>query len=123
MDEPEDDTDISVLFGNCLKSLRNKKNLTQTQLSEKLGISQKHLSVIENGKQFPSSSLISRIARTLEVKPYELFGGTDHESQAEEKLKNEIIKSVRSSTVMLQNVIDSKFAVLLSEIRNNGNIF
>ena len=54
--------DISKLFGENLRKIRKEANLTQDELSEKLDISQKHLSKIETGNQFASAQLISKIA-------------------------------------------------------------
>ena len=53
---------IPQLFGKNVRKYRTLKKLTQEQLSEKLSISQKHLSIIETGAQFASASLIQRIS-------------------------------------------------------------
>lgn len=66
---------IQKIFGSNVQKFRKKANLTQTELSEKLGISQKHLSVIETGTQFASASLIEKLAKELKVPPATLFGG------------------------------------------------
>ena len=42
-------SDIDKSFGKILHDFRIKNNLTQDQLSEKLGISLKYISRIENG--------------------------------------------------------------------------
>ena len=42
-------SDIDKNFGKILRDFRIKNNLTQEQLSEKLGISLKYISRIENG--------------------------------------------------------------------------
>ena len=48
---------IPQLFGRNVRKYRKARKLTQEQLSEKLEISQKHLSIIETGTQFASASL------------------------------------------------------------------
>ena len=40
---------IQILFGENVRKYRKKNGLTQEQFSEQLGISQKHLSIIETG--------------------------------------------------------------------------
>ena len=45
---------IQILFGENVRKYRKKNGLTQEQFSEQLGISQKHLSIIETGTQFAS---------------------------------------------------------------------
>lgn len=41
-------------LGGVIKSVRLQKQLTRKQLAEKLHISQRYLTAIENEKQFPS---------------------------------------------------------------------
>ena len=42
--------DLKEMIGSRIQEIRNKKGLTQDQLSEKVGISSKYLSSIERGK-------------------------------------------------------------------------
>lgn len=70
---------IPQLFGRNVRKYRKARNLTQEQLSEKLEISQKHLSIIETGNQFASATLIGRISEVLNVSPGDLFGGSSEE--------------------------------------------
>lgn len=72
MTEPLDS--IEKIFGKNVQKFRKKANLSQTELSEKLGISQKHLSSIETGNQFTSASLIKKISKELKISPAALFG-------------------------------------------------
>lgn len=56
-----------------LKEFREKQDLTQEKLAEMAGCSKNHLSALERGVKFPSSSLIDRLSLILKIKPYELF--------------------------------------------------
>jgi len=49
-------------IGSIIYDARKKSNLTQCQLSEKIGIAQCDISRIESGKANPSIKTISRIA-------------------------------------------------------------
>lgn len=71
----EELVDIPLLLGQNIRKFRKMAGLTQSQLSEKLEITQKHLSVIETGAQFASAPLIARICKELSVTPGMLFGG------------------------------------------------
>ena len=71
----EELVDIPLLLGQNIRKFRKMAGLTQSQLSEKLEITQKHLSVIETGAQFASAPLISRLCKELDVTPGMLFGG------------------------------------------------
>jgi len=101
-----DKESISQLFGENVKKYRKQAGLTQEQLSERLGVSQKHLSIIETGSQFASASLIGRISQELKVSPGDLFGGSSDEVLNEIKRMREIIVS------MLMNGIMGEFASL-----------
>lgn len=68
---------VSKLLGANVQKYRKKINLTQTELSEKIGISQKHLSDIETGTKFPSAGIIEKLANELNVSVALLFGGSD----------------------------------------------
>jgi transcriptional regulator with XRE-family HTH domain len=54
-------------LGHLLKLVRTHRQLNQKEMAGLLGISQNYLSLIESDKKQPSSELISRIARSLNV--------------------------------------------------------
>lgn len=55
-------------FGQHLKSLRNNKKMTLVKLAELSGISQPHLSHIENGKRgIPPPDTLKKIAKGLDT--------------------------------------------------------
>ena len=66
--------DIPQLFGKNVQKYRKMAGLTQTELSKRLDITQKHLSIIETGTQFASAGLIAKISEVLDVTPAALFG-------------------------------------------------
>ena len=70
----ETELNIPILFGKNVQKYRKMAGLTQTELSKRLEITQKHLSIIETGTQFASASLIARISQELNVPPAALFG-------------------------------------------------
>jgi transcriptional regulator with XRE-family HTH domain len=65
--------DIKKIFGENLKFYRKAKHLSQEQLSEKVGISVKHLSSIERGLNFTSGDLLEKLAVSIDVPVYYLF--------------------------------------------------
>ncbi len=60
-------------MNNTIKQARNKRGLTQKNLADIVGISEKWLSKIESGKQNPTVSLAIRIADALGVKVDDIF--------------------------------------------------
>ena len=107
MEEKADADDIPQLFGRNVQKYRKELGLTQEQLSEKLKISQKHLSIVETGTQFASASLIGRIARELNVSPAMLFGGSRNDINYEE---------VNFIVTMMQTIIRNNMAGLESRL-------
>ena len=63
--------------GSMIKRLRQKKNITQHQLAEKLCVSDKTVSKWETGRGYPDISLIEPLANNLGVSVIELFAGED----------------------------------------------
>ena len=82
------------ITGAVIKKLREKNNLTQAELAEKLCVSDKTVSKWETGKGYPDISLLEPIARAFSVSVTELISGV-------------AIKNVNVSA----NVMRSKFYV------------
>lgn len=63
-----------MIFSERLKTLRKEKKLTQKELAEQIGISQKSYSHWESGKNEPSLENLIKLADLLEVSLDWLFG-------------------------------------------------
>ncbi len=61
------------LLSNSLKVQRAKKDLTQEQLAQKVGVTRKTINTVENGKYVPSTYLALKLAKVLDVPVEELF--------------------------------------------------
>ena len=61
--------------GAIIKELREKSKLTQLQLAEKLGVSDKTVSKWETGKGYPDITLLEPIAEVFSVSVTELISG------------------------------------------------
>ena len=61
--------------GAVIKELREKNNLTQAELAERLCISDKTVSKWETGKGYPDISLLEPLAKNLGVSITELISG------------------------------------------------
>ena len=57
--------DIKTIVANNLSDLRQKNNMTQLELAEKLNISREHLGRIERGKYGCSIDLLIELSYTL----------------------------------------------------------
>ena len=61
--------------GNTIKTLREKNKMTQLQLADKLGVSDKTVSKWETGKGYPDITLLEPIAEAFQVSVTELISG------------------------------------------------
>lgn len=63
-----------INFGNRLKTLRTKNNLTQAQLAQKLGVTKSVISAYENNLRMPSYDILISISRVFKVTTDYLLG-------------------------------------------------
>lgn len=92
-------------FGNFLYTLRTEKQLSQTQLAQLLGVTNKAVSKWENGASKPNTNLIPRLAEILGVSVEELFAGKRFEKDAE----SERIKAYLSKQQKTYGILSSVF--------------
>ena len=69
-----------IKIGAFLKELRNDNNLTQEQLAEKFGVSQRSVSRWENGNTMPDISILIELADYYEIDLRELLNGERKEN-------------------------------------------
>ena len=61
------------ILKNTLKVQRAKKDLTQEQLAQMVGVTRKTINTVEKGKYVPSTYLALKLAKVLGVPVEELF--------------------------------------------------
>lgn len=103
-----------IKIGTFLKLLRKVKNLTQEQLAEQLGVSNRTVSRWENGNNMPDISLLSEIAEFYDVSiPELIYGERKSENMREEAKevaetmsdyakaeKETLVKSIRNMSLI-----------------------
>ena len=75
----EKSTRIGELFGERLRELRQRKDVTQVVLAERSGLPQSHISAIETGSMLPTLVTLIRIAAALRCKVSDLTSVFDKE--------------------------------------------
>lgn len=78
-----------------IKKARKKVNLKQSELAEKIGISEKHLSKIETGKNFPA---LDNFLKLVEVLNLNLNDFGINISSSISKEKEQLVKIILSSS-------------------------
>lgn len=72
-------------IGKFINELRKENNMTQEQLAEKMGVTDKSISRWENGKTMPDISLLGTLADNLNITIQELLNG-------QKMTKNELLE-------------------------------
>lgn len=80
-----------IKIGRFIAERRKRKNMTQMQLAEKLGVTDRAISKWERGKGMPDSAIMLDLCNELEINVNELLSGelidaNKYNQKAEEKL-------------------------------------
>lgn len=101
-----------ILIGKFISLRRKEKNLTQEQLAEKLGISNKTISKWETGKCMPDYSIVKRLCEVLDITIVELMDGKLSENNSP-SLREEQILDLIKRTQELEKQKDLQYGIML----------
>lgn len=104
-------------IGRYIAEKRRIKNLTQAQLAEQLGISDKTVSKWECGRSMPDYALIQSLCETLDISVSELIEGKNtalHERQLMELLRR--TQELERQNGILHGVIMLIFGIALQAL-------
>ena len=87
--------DDKKFIGKTIQSLRKTANIKQSELAEKIGISEKHLSKIETGKNLPSLNNFLKMAQILK---FSLNDFGIKEENIDDKYKEFLLKLIYSAS-------------------------
>ena len=100
---------ITKCVGKRIQECRQKAGLTQEQLSEKSGISQKHISRIEQGYHDTHFTMIYKIAKALNV-PIDTFAADFEEDNSNiflSTIKSDVENMSKKQLDMLRDSIET----------------
>ncbi|MBE5741699.1 MAG: helix-turn-helix transcriptional regulator [Clostridiales bacterium] len=80
-----------IKVGKFIAERRKQNNLTQMQLAEKLGVSDRAVSKWENGKSLPDSSIMIELCEILKISVTELLKGEKLSMENSEKNNEQIL--------------------------------
>ena len=103
-----------IKIGAFLKALRKEKNMTQEQLAEQLGVSNRTVSRWETGSNMPDISLLTEIAEFYDVSIPEIIHGERKSEEMREDIKEvaetmsdyakaekeKVVKSIRDMSII-----------------------
>ncbi len=121
-----------VMIGKFIASERKQRGLTQRQLADKLGISDKTISKWETGNGFPEISLLLPLCEQLNITVNELLSAerlsdSEYKQKAEENMVNMIKeKEANQKNFRLTNTVGAMssivFIALMMIIAFYGNV-
>ena len=91
-------------IGKFIASCRRKKNITQQELAEKLGVSDRTIGNWENGRNMPDLSLFKPLCNELDITLNDLMSGEKvNEKEYQEKLDENIINTINYTNKKIKN--------------------
>ena len=90
------ETELKTKLGEQIKKLRKKQELTQEALAERIGRSQRQVSLIEIGESFPNPITLTNISKALNCSMKDLFDFEPVDSIA--NLKEELFDLIETSS-------------------------
>lgn len=100
--------DVDIEFGKILKHFREKSYLTQDKLSEKLGISPKYISRIENGNGGIKKQTLIKYMNALGISPNTMYKEfiTNEKVIKQIELSEKINDLSQEKLIFLDSIID-----------------
>lgn len=103
-------------IGKFILNLRKEKNMTQNELADKLGITDRAVSKWENGRGMPDMSLLMPLCKILGISINELLSGERLDKEDyQEKLEENIINTIDYSDKKIKRT-KKIFKITLSAI-------
>ncbi len=128
-----------MTFGQRLRELRLKNNITQKMLAEKIGVSQQAVARWESDNFAPTADTLIELANFFEVSADYLLGRTDHPSPirefvgiAEDLTQEELAERVKSLQEKIKYFFDTlddfsgfmqKWAIFLRKLEDHSLTF
>jgi len=97
-----------------MKAYRKKLGYSQAKLAELINTATNYIAQIENGKRFPTDTMLEKIAAVLQIKAYELFSVEHYEKKMEKDWQTQLL-------VDLELFIHDKISKRKAEWKHGNN--
>jgi len=84
-------TELRKILGANMKAYRSKLGYSQAKLADLIDTATNYIAQIENGKRFPTDTMLEKIAKALHKKAYELFVIEHYETKMEKDWQTQIL--------------------------------
>ena len=101
-----------VKIGKFISEIRKRKNITQKEIAEKLGVTDKTVSRWENGHYLPDVSLWKELCEILDISILDLMNGEEKERNKEE-MEDSIFNTVKITNKKVSNMKRKTIIIIL----------
>lgn len=92
-------------IGSFISKLRKEKNMTQVELAEKIGVTDKAISKWENGRGLPDISCLTLLSKEFGISLNELISGERlNKKEYQEVFEQNIYKSIESQNKFINKI-------------------
>ena len=102
-----------LVTGRFISQKRKEKNLTQEQLAQRLGVSNKTISKWETGKCMPDYAVVKTLCEELEITVAELMDGEEAEEKSVRTYDDEQIMDLLRRTQELEKQKNILYGLIL----------
>ena len=103
-------------IGKFILELRKEKNMTQQELADKIGVTDRAISKWENGRGMPDLSLMKPLCEELGISINELISGEKiNKKEYQEKFEENVLNTINYSQKQIKKV-RNKFVIIISII-------
>ena len=84
-------TELRKILSANMKAYRSELGLSQAKLAELVHTATNYIAQIENGKRFPTDTMLEKIASALQKRAYELFSVTHYKKKIEKDWQTQLL--------------------------------
>jgi len=84
-------TEIRKILGENMKAYRAECGYSQAKLAELVNTAPNYIAQIENGKRFPTDTMLEKIAVALQRRSFELFYINNYEKKVEKDWQTQVL--------------------------------
>jgi len=97
-------TEIRRILGENMKIYRAELGYSQAKLAEIVNTAPNYIAQIENGKRFPTDTMLEKIAVALQKRSFELFTIAHYEKKVEKDWQIQVLTDI-------ENFIHNRIAI------------
>jgi transcriptional regulator with XRE-family HTH domain len=84
-------TELREILSANMKAYRTELGYSQARLAELVNTATNYIAQIENGKRFPTDTMLEKIASGLQKRPYQLFSVGHYEKKIEKDWQTQVL--------------------------------